>query len=144
MPAKARKPAPVRAIAQRYPTGSAESAATAGNRYTVAIEGPKDSNGILIFDTAQHGIRDREKPGHYDARPGMTRSALEAEVARLNAGLPVSPVSQGKCGKPRPLPPAARWAEFLSAFDETREFLQAAIRRARDVTPRETAASLRA
>jgi hypothetical protein len=134
VPAKIRKPAPVRAIAQRYPTRSAQLAATAGDRYYFDIEGPKDSRGFYIFDEAQHGIRDRENPDRFDARPGMPKSALDAEIAQLNAGETVSPVSQGIYRRPRPLTPAVRWVEFLLNFDGTRKEIQKAIEDRRGVS----------
>jgi hypothetical protein len=113
-----RRKAPPRGLPPQYKTRAAELAATEADRYFVDYDGPRDADGFLGFDMV-HGIRDRET-GRFDRRPGMTKSALYAEVARLNAGLPVSARSQGIGRKPRPTSPAARWVEFLMEFGPTR------------------------
>lgn len=115
-----------RALPPRFKTRAAGLAATASDRYFVDHDGPRDANGHLGFDMV-HGIRDRETE-RFDARPGMSRSALYDEVAQLNAGAVVSAKKQGIGRSTRIAPtPASRWAEFLMDFDGTRAILREAI-----------------
>lgn len=65
--------------------------------------------------------------GERDLRPGMTESRVYAEVAQLNAGLPVSSVSQGIGRKPKKAPPAAQWVQILMSVPWKRAFLQECI-----------------
>jgi hypothetical protein len=127
-----RRKAPPRGLPPRHPTRMAELTATLGHRYFVDYDGPRDEDGFLGFDMV-HGIRDRET-GRFDSRPGMTRSALYAEVAQLNAGLPVSAVAQGIGRKPRLLSPAVRWVEFLIDFEPTRAELNGALAEGRKLS----------
>jgi hypothetical protein len=80
------------------------------------------------------GIRQRRDPEYFDARPGMSKSALYAEVARLNAGLPVEPKSQGIGRRTAVLKAPARWVEFLLDFDETRAVLRDALHTGRKLS----------
>lgn len=67
--------------------------------------------------------------GERDLRPGMTESRVYAEVAQLNAGLPVSSESQG-IGRKQPQPKAAQaltaagWVELLMKRPETAPVLK--------------------
>jgi hypothetical protein len=127
-----RKAPPTRAIPRGYPTRATERAADAGKRYAVHRDGPRDANGHLGFDMV-HGILDRET-GQFDTRPGMTRSQVYAEVVRLNAGLPVSRESQGIGRKPRVVPEAALWVEFLMDVDGTQAQLEGAVAEGRKLS----------
>jgi hypothetical protein len=117
-----RTPPPARALRSQYPTGTAELAATAGDQYRVVVEGPEIVDPILgkLMDASRmvRGIRGPD--GKFDARPGMTESAVYDEVARLNASLPVTKESQGIGRKPRYATEAVRWAEILLNVPETR------------------------
>jgi hypothetical protein len=118
-----------RTIAPKFKSGTAERMATANARYVVDIEelGPAgDIPGRQLLGA--RGIRDR-KTGRFDARPGMTKSQVYAEVARLNAGLPVSAVSQGIARKPRTVVAgsAGWWVEILTDAEPTRTILQDAL-----------------
>jgi hypothetical protein len=106
-----RKPKPPRIIPPKHPTGAAELAATAGDKYRAVIDG------------VQWGIRERDT-GQFDARPGMTEGQVRDEVARLNKGLHVSPESQGIGKRPREAAGGAWWAQFLEDVDETRAVLE--------------------
>jgi hypothetical protein len=123
-----RKPQAPRAIPPRYPTGAAELAATAGDKYRVECDGPVIVDPILgpLIDGSQmmRGIRGPD--GRFDARPGMTESQVYDEVAQLNAGLVPSKISQGIGRKPRYATEAVRWVEILLNVPETREKLLAA------------------
>lgn len=128
-----RKPKPPRAI-QPPPygpgsrSGAEELAVTAGDLYRVAVEGPEIVDPILgkLIDASRmvRGIRGPD--GKFDARPGMTESAMYDEVARLNAGLPVSKESQGIGRRPHYATEAVRWVEILLSVPETRTKLLAA------------------
>jgi hypothetical protein len=134
---KPQKPAPPRVMRKDfYPTRAAELKATAGDRWFVDYDGPKDAYGRIIGPQMMHGIRDRNT-GHFDARPGMTDSQVFDEVTRLNAGAIVSPVSQGIGRKRRPATEAARWVEILWNVPETRTGLQAAIDSGAMLSPEE-------
>lgn len=126
----ARRKAKPRPLPPRYSTRAKELAAP--GRYHVDYDGPRDENGCLGFDMVP-GIRDRQT-SHFDPRPGMTRSALYAEVTRRNAGKRVSAVAQGIGRKPRATPPAARWVEFLVDLDETRAILEGVIAERRSLS----------
>jgi hypothetical protein len=127
---KPQKPAPLRIMRKDFPTSrprTAELKATAADRWFVDYDGPKGPDGLIIGSQMMHGIRDRKNSDQFDARPGMTDSQLRDEVARLNTGAAVSPVSQGKGRKPRYATEAARWVEVLWNVPETRARLRAAI-----------------
>jgi hypothetical protein len=128
---KKRRSQPTRLIPPNYPTGAAESAATAADRYYVDSDSAETvdlGDGRPILLRPFFGIRDRETK-QFDPRPGMTASQVHDEVARLNAGLPVSAVSQG-IGRSSPTVvrgSAAWWAELLARTEPTRGVLQDAI-----------------
>lgn len=129
---KKRAPLQPRAIPPQYPTLNAELADTQHfPRFYVGFHPqlPPHTNG-------PRGIRDRENPDYFDARPSMMPSALYDIVARLNAGESESAISRGKARKPRlqPNTPAARWVEFLLAVKETRSILQEWIETKRPVS----------
>ena len=119
-----RKPPPARALPPQYPTGSAEHAATANDRYIVDISHKYDVDKPVSIQPAPYWVIHDRVTGTRDARKGMTKSAVYDEVRRLNAGLPVSSVSQGKGRKPKIITPAVEWVEVLMGIPWKRAFLQ--------------------
>jgi hypothetical protein len=113
-----RKKPPARILRPPYETGTAERDATAGDKYHVDFGATHVDPIVGRLFGGPRGIRGPD--GEFDARPGMTETQLYDEVARLNAGLPVSPVSQGIGRKPRRATEAARWVEILLNVPETR------------------------
>ena len=139
-PRKKQKPAPLRIMREDFPAMRAEKPAEKPKergRYFVDYEGPKGADGRILGPQMMQGIRDRENPDQFDARPGMTDSQIFDEVARLNAGAPVSKVSQGIGRKLRPATEAARWVEVLWNVPETRARLQSAIDTGAKLSPEE-------
>jgi hypothetical protein len=111
---------------RRPPLRPLESPATDGQRFFVDYDGPRGADGLIINSQMFPVICDRTT-GTRDPRPGMTESARDAEVARLNAGLPVSNKSQESGRRPRYASEAARWVEVLRNVPEKRAVLQAAL-----------------
>jgi hypothetical protein len=112
----------------QYGNRAPKLAAAAGDAYRMDADGPTFVDPILgeLMGGSQMMPGIRGPDGRFEARPGMTKIQLYDEVVRLNAGLPVSPVSQGKGRKVREAPEAVRWVEILFNVPETREKLLAA------------------
>jgi hypothetical protein len=119
-----RKPTQPRILRQQFKTGAAETAAYAGKLFDVDYDGPKDVDGHYIGSQLQRGIRSPD--GSFDPRPAATESAVYDEVARLNAGLPVS--KKGIRRTPKKAEPAAQWVEIFLNVPWKRAFLQECVR----------------
>jgi hypothetical protein len=100
-------------------------APSASARYRVGYDGPRITEGIFKgkMMTQWAGILD-VTTGVVDQRIGFTARQVEAEVARLNAGLPVSAKSQGKGRRPRYAPLPSRLVEVLLDYPATAAVLQ--------------------
>jgi hypothetical protein len=113
-----------------------------GDKYRVAIGGREVVDPILsrrkdgtvkpLLTDMVYGI---EGPDGFEARPGLTKTAVDDLVARLNEGLPVSKEKRGIGKKPKRAEEPARWAEILLSVPETRAQLLDAKARGSKLSP---------
>lgn len=127
-----RRPSPLRAIPPHYPTGSAERAANAKDRYVVDIEGTRGADGLYDPATMYYGIRDRET-GLFEPLPTFTRSEADDRAAQLNGRAPLASsktLGRLRARKPvkwsnRELLSPTEWVERLYSHPPARAALQA-------------------
>jgi hypothetical protein len=117
---KRRQAPPARILRPRHWTGAAELVATVGDKYRVDFDSTQVDPILGPIFVGPRGIRG---PDGFEARPGLTESALYDLVSRLNAGLPVSREARGIGKKPKYAGRPARWAEILLNVPETRALL---------------------